>query len=150
MAVNDGLQPVTTTGWRAGLSNLVRKESGDWWRTRRWWQQALIWLLVVDGTMLSVMLSLKQVSESVGASNPAEDPRSVGLIIYAAMGGVFVALGGILNMQGEMLDEKKLGTAAWILSKPVARPAFVVAKLVANAAAQGVLLVVLPEWWTRR
>src|SRR5206468_4052074 len=36
------------------------------------------------------------------------------------------------------------GTAAWILSKPVARPAFILAKLVADALGSAVFILALP------
>ncbi len=145
MAANNAFQLVNESGWRAGLGNLLRKESRDWWGTRRWWMQALIWTLIVDGTLLSVLTTLRPASEMGAATNGQfEDLRSMGLMMYATMGGLFVALGGILSMQGEILDEKKLGTAAWILSKPVSRSAFVLAKLLANAASQWVLMIVVP------
>jgi ABC-2 type transport system permease protein len=45
--------------------------------------------------------------------------------------------------QGEIIDEEKLGTAAWILSKPVSRPAFILSKLFANAFNLLVVMVLL-------
>ncbi len=43
MAANNVFEGVTESGWRARFGNLLRKESRDWWGTRRWWSQALIW-----------------------------------------------------------------------------------------------------------
>lgn len=144
MAANSVFQPVTETGWRAGLSNLLRKEHRDWWGTRRWWLQTLIWTVVINGTLLSVLTTQPQPGDVSAAPNGQfEDVRRMGLLMYATLGGMFVALGGVLTMQGEIIDEKKLGTAAWILSKPVARTAFVLSKLLANAVNQFVLLVLL-------
>ncbi len=57
MAANNVFQPVNESGWRAGFGNLLRKESGDWWSTRRWWSQALIWGAVINGSLLSVLLT---------------------------------------------------------------------------------------------
>ena len=51
MANTQTLQPVTERGWRQGLANLMRKENDQWWRTRRWWVQSLLWLLVIYGTL---------------------------------------------------------------------------------------------------
>jgi len=52
-------------------------------------------------------------------------------------------LGIIVVMQGAILDEKKSGTAAWVLSKPVSRPAFILAKLAANTLAALLIMIVL-------
>jgi ABC-2 type transport system permease protein len=46
--------------------------------------------------------------------------------------GLFAAFGVCILMQGTIVGEKQSGTAAWILSKPVSRPAFVLAKLAGN------------------
>jgi ABC-2 type transport system permease protein len=44
-------------------------------------------------------------------------------------------------MQNEVVGEKRSGTAAWILSKPISRPAFLVAKLLADALGIAVTMV---------
>jgi ABC-2 type transport system permease protein len=46
-------------------------------------------------------------------------------------------------MQGTLIDEKKSGTAAWIMSKPASRTAFIVAKLVANGIALSLIIVII-------
>ena len=45
------LQPVKESGWRRGFANLLRKENGEWWHTRRWWTQSLLWLLIINGIL---------------------------------------------------------------------------------------------------
>ena len=37
MASATVLKPVKERGWRRGFTNLLRKENGEWWSTRRWW-----------------------------------------------------------------------------------------------------------------
>jgi ABC-2 type transport system permease protein len=66
----------------------------------------------------------------------------VNLVILA---GLFTPIGGIITMQGSIIDEKKSGTAAWILSKPVSRTAFIIAKLIANAVALIIVSIVI-QW----
>jgi ABC-2 type transport system permease protein len=46
-------------------------------------------------------------------------------------------------MQDAIIDEKKSGTAAWVLSKPVSRPAFVLSKLIANSVSALLIMIVL-------
>ena len=49
-----------------------------------------------------------------------------------------LAIGIIVVMQDAIIEEIQLGTAAWVLSKPVSRQAFLSAKLVASVV--GMLL----------
>jgi len=39
----------------------------------------------------------------------------------------------IIIAQDAIIGERQSGTAAWVLSKPVSRPAFILSKLVAGA-----------------
>lgn len=145
MAANSVFQPVNESGWRAGFGNLLRKESGDWWSTRRWWSQALIWGAVINGSLLSVLLTVGQLSDAErAAQDMSGGTLGMGLLMFSIMAGMFLALGAVLAAQGEILDEKKLGTAAWILSKPVSREAFMLSKLIANAFNMLVVMVLLP------
>ena len=36
-------------GWRMGLGSMLGKELAAWWKTRRWWLQCLVALLVLNG-----------------------------------------------------------------------------------------------------
>ena len=45
------------------------------------------------------------------------------MMIFAVASGLFGAIGTVIAMQGSLIDEKKSGTAAWIMSKPVSRTA---------------------------
>jgi ABC-2 type transport system permease protein len=138
MASNSILQPVTTRGWRAGFKNLFRKESRDWWGTRSWLVQAIIWTAILIG-ILAIVLS----AEADGGNGPSllSDRSATGLTVFFAMAGIALSIGTIIMGQEEVLDEKRSGTAAWILSKPVSRVAFIFAKVVANAI--GILLILV-------
>jgi ABC-2 type transport system permease protein len=138
MAANAELIPVHETGWRMGFANLLAKETGAWWRTRTWWVQALIWLLVLNG-MLAVMLW--GVPEEAGQEEDAGSPTlnalmaeapGRGLSIFIIMSGIALPIAALIVGQDALIDEKQTGTAAWVLSKPVSRPAFVLTKLLAH------------------
>jgi ABC-2 type transport system permease protein len=66
------------------------------------------------------------------------------LILYTIFGGLFVAVGVIIAMQGAVVGEKNNGTAAWVMSKPVSRPAFVLAKAIGNGAGLLFTAVLVP------
>ena len=51
----------------------------------------------------------------------------------------------VTTAQGAIVGEKQLGTAAWILSKPVSRSAFVLAKFLAYAVSFVILALLLPS-----
>lgn len=135
MASNSIFQPASGQGWRAGLGNMLRKELHDWWGTRSWIRQTLLWLAIVNGILATVLFSA-----------PARDPNEiltpdVGPILFFTIGGMALAIGTIILAQDEIIGEKKAGTAAWILTKPVSRSAFILSKLLANAL--GILVVMV-------
>jgi ABC-2 type transport system permease protein len=138
MAANADLLPVRESGWRMGFANLLRTELGAWWRTRTWWVQALIWLAILNG-MLALMLwgvPDEEVAEPGAAPGSADALMNTaptrGLFIFLIFGGIALPVAGLIVGQDALIEEKKSGTAAWVLSKPVARPAFVLSKLLAH------------------
>jgi ABC-type transport system involved in multi-copper enzyme maturation permease subunit len=132
MSGNSAFEMVSERGWRRGLSNLLGNEFSRWWRTRMWWIQSLIWVGMI-GFMLGAVLF----------SSPDFNIEE-GLMIYAIFAGMFPAVAVVIIMQGVLVGEKKDGTAAWVLSKPAARPAFILSKIVANSLGVLVTMVVLP------
>jgi len=124
------LVPSRNRGWRMGLGNMLAKEMGAWWRTRRWWGQCLVALLLLNG---SLALNL----------NGGQSIANAGLnfLTIAALG---VPVAAISLAQDSILGEKHSGTAAWVLSKPLRRPAFILAKLIAHGLGLLVAWVVLP------
>jgi ABC-2 type transport system permease protein len=123
MASNSVLQPVTARGWRAGFNNLFRKENRDWWGTRSWLVQAIIWTAILIGMLATVLFAETKGSDSLELQGGL---WVTGLIIFFAVGGIALSVGVIIMGQEEVLDEKRSGTAAWILSKPVSRVAFII------------------------
>jgi len=132
MPGNSAFEMVQERGWRRGLRNLLDNEFARWWKTRRWWGQCLIW-----GGIIGFMMG------AVVFGTPGFKLES-GLTVYAVFAGLFPTVGVVILMQGALVGEKKDGTAAWVLSKPVSRPAFILAKLAANGLGVLATMVVLP------
>lgn len=132
MSGNSDFILVNERGWRRGFKNLLDNEFARWWKTRLWWIQTLIWVGMI-GFMLGTML--------FGAP---DFNREDGLMIYAIFAGLFPAVAVIIIMQDVMVGEKKDGTAAWVMSKPAARQAFILSKVVANSLGVLVTMVILP------
>jgi len=115
---NEVFQLQEGSRWDRGLNNLLRAELGRWFATRRWWVQIIIWAAIIDLILIPMALDGAMGSELV--------------TIFNIFLGAFAAIGACIIMQGSIVGEKQTGTAAWVLSKPVARQAFVLAKLVSN------------------
>jgi ABC-2 type transport system permease protein len=64
--------------------------------------------------------------------------------LYALFSCLFPTIAIIIILQDAIIGEKESGTAAWILSKPVSRTAFVVAKLTAHSLGVLVTMTLLP------
>ena len=121
-------QPARERGWRRGLGNLLRGEYSAWFRSSRWWKHILVWFVAIN-VMMAIMII-------------ASDPPL--LIMYGIFGGMFVSFGVMIIMQQVLVREKQSGTAAWVLSKPVTRTAFVVSRLVINSIAILLTAVLVP------
>jgi ABC-type transport system involved in multi-copper enzyme maturation permease subunit len=124
------LVPSRERGWRMGLANMLTKENAAWWRTRRWWIQCLIALSILNG---SFALNMRN-----GSSLQA---NGLNFLMVAAVAAPFVAM---VVGQDSLLGERHSGTAAWVLSKPLRRSAFILAKLIANGLGLLATWVVLP------
>jgi len=116
-------------GWRMGLTSMLSKELAAWWRTWRGWVQCLVALLLLNGNMA---ISLKV------------SPVSSAALAFMMNLGLCVPLAAVSMAQDSILGEKHSGTAAWVLSKPLRRPAYVLAKLIALGLGLFVAWVALP------
>lgn len=132
---NSVFQPVVGEGWARGLGNLLRGELRSWWGTRKWWSLIIIWALAINGILFIVTLGMREEAMSM-----TDDALFELVMIYNIFSGIFAAIGVIVLMQSSVVGEKHSGTAAWVLSKPASRTAFILAKLVANAL--GVLVTI--------
>ncbi|HEX6256030.1 MAG TPA: ABC transporter permease subunit [Euzebyales bacterium] len=130
------LVPVTPTGRLGGYANLVGKELSQWWRTRLWWSQVLVWVILLNGVTTVVMLTEPGV--------PRGDLLREVTSTFLAMGAIAIGIGVVLTVQGAIVGEKELGTAAWVISKPVSRASFIVAKLVGHGVGFLVTALVVP------
>ncbi len=145
---NDVLQPVTTRGWRGGLANLLDHEHHLWWGGRKWLVQLLIWILLINGSVAFLgIAAIASRDDLKQAGAPELTPERIYMMeiqVFFQFASICTAVGAVISSQGAVIQEKQLGTAAWILSKPVSRSAFVVAKIIAHSFAFLALAVVTP------
>jgi ABC-2 type transport system permease protein len=120
---NSSMIPVLGAGWNRGLSNVLRGELKSWFSTRRWWVQIIIWAASVNLIFFIVALTAPKERVSMDTT----------LMLFHIFMGLAGPIGISILMQTVVVGEKRSGTAAWVLSKPVSRVAFIVAKLIANS-----------------
>lgn len=136
---NSALHPVVERGWRRGFRNLLRNENDLRWSRRRWLAPALIWIAILNGFVLLVALANAQDS-SMSPAAIASDCAQV----FVSIGALATAIGVVVGVQGSIVRERQLGTAAWVLSKPVSRRAFILAKLLSHGFTFLSLSLILP------
>lgn len=129
------LKPVAGSGWRGGLSNLLRKELDQWWGTKMWLIQLIIWVFVLIGVPTIIMVS---------EGPPTEAVLQEVIQTFLEIAAFAVSFGVIATVQGAIVGEKELGTAAWVMSKPASRPAFILAKTIAYMLGFAVTAILVP------
>lgn len=129
------LQPVAANNWWSGFGNLLTKELSQWWRTNLWWVQIIIWVFILDG-----------VSTIVALSEPLQGMSLLQEVVqtFLPMSVGAVAIGTVITVQGAIVGEKQLGTAAWVMSKPASRAAFILSKALAYALGFMITAVFVP------
>jgi len=116
-----GLQPAAPG--LGGFRNLVYKENREWLTGWSWLVHGVAWLLIVAGLPLVVGFIREQ------GGNAPQNVNEISVLLYFVMGSVATVIAVVAKTQSTIIGEKQLGTAAWVLSKPTSRKAFVLAKL---------------------
>ena len=135
--VSGRIQRVQEKGWRRGLGNLLKGEYSTWFKSSRWLKHLILWFSIIN-----VMMMIMIIATAEAAKDGNEGPPI--LLMYGIFGAMFVAIGVMIIMQQVLVAEKRHGTAAWVLSKPVTRTSFVVSRLVVNSVAILLTSVIVP------
>jgi ABC-2 type transport system permease protein len=130
-------QLVDEKGWRRGLGNLLQGEYSSWFKSSRWWKHLILWFSIINVMMLIMVIVAAAEAKDGGEGPPV-------LFMYGLFGGLFVAIGVMIIMQQVLVGEKRSGTAAWVLTKPVTHTAFVVSRLAVNSIAILLTSVIVP------
>jgi ABC-2 type transport system permease protein len=133
------LQPLSARGWRRGFANLLRKELGQWWGTKMWWIQLIIWVLLLNGVSAIMIVTEGQAGEMTTVGLLQEVVKT-----FLIMGATVIGIGVVTTVQEAIVGEKQSGTAAWVMSKPASRPAFILTKALAYALGFGVTAIIVP------
>jgi len=152
MASNVALHPTRNYRWFSGFGNIFSKENHLWWGTRKWLIQVAIWLVLINGIVLLISVILpnardyKQATQAMSSSEAAAvkaEFANQALSMFFIFSGMIAGAGVVIFAQDALIGEKRTGTAAWLLSKPVSRSAFLLAKLAADAIGIVVTIVIV-------
>ncbi len=127
----DDFQPVEAGGKFQGLGNLLRTEISRWRHSLSWWLQIFAILIFANGITFVAVLG-------------SGGDKSIGLMMFPLMSGMYVGLSAMTMVMGAIVKEKEEGTAAWVLSKPVTRVAFMSSKFITNCISMTLSLVFIP------
>ena len=78
LAARQGLLPARGESWLAGFGNMLAKELGEWFRTRRWLWQSLIWVIIIDGFVAFLLFVLPALASIMPALNRRRKQPSAG------------------------------------------------------------------------
>ncbi len=133
------LQTVSGRAQPRGFANLLRKELAAWTRTRTIWIQAGLWIVLLNGLLLLPLVLMRDLfTTELGGTFEAA------IEMFFNLSGLLPYAGVVILAHGAVIGERQLGTAEWVLSKPVSRSAFVLAKFSANALGMLVTAVTVP------
>lgn len=149
LAVRQGLLPARGGGWLAGFGNMFTKELGKWFHTRRWLWQLLIWVIIINGFAAFVLFVIPLLqangAQTVGMGDTSMiPPEAMGFYWAFPLMVMFGIVGAVILALDEIIQEKQSGTAAWIISKPAARSAFILTKLLSNLFGALIFILVIP------
>lgn len=128
----------------AGLGNLTGREAAAWWATGRWRLHTLVWTVLLAGLLVLMLWLLPAMLGDTEAGATISGDVGEAAIQFPELAAVVMAIGVVLLTQGILLDERRNGVLEWLLSKPVARPAVVLAKFLGQGSALVVTIALVP------
>lgn len=143
MSSSAELQMVVGNNHFRGFSNLLKRESKKSWTGRRILTQTMLWILLIDGLLAFSLFIMPTMTDPDGNLLFEDNPMQTSSEMFVGLCAVALAIGVIVMMQDAIIQEKQTGTAAWILSKPVSRFAFISAKFAAGTMVL-LFLMILP------
>lgn len=126
-------------GRMPGFGNMFKKELRSWFRTPR----GLI-LAVTNSALLAGLVALLAVALQFDPTGEARGQGAQFAVIVPQMLSGLLILSAVIACMGDVVEEKKSGTAAWILSKPASRVGFILSKAIAATLAVLSLGVLVP------
>jgi ABC-2 type transport system permease protein len=125
--------------WLAGAPVIFRKELGEWFRTRRFLVSAALTTLMLSSVPMLFFL------HEGGLHDGRVDSGYPGLLrAWTALSLTLASYLVVALVMGVMVKEEESGTAQWVLTKPVSRVGYVLAKYAATLLVVEIAVVLIP------
>jgi ABC-2 type transport system permease protein len=132
----------------------MRREQAKWWRSRRWWMQIALWLVLL-GAFSALMYATVAFEGRIPGMEMDDDDPALAEVIQADAGNFVInnltgiatslmSIAVIILTSGHIINELDRGITAWLLSKPTTRTAYVLAKVGPDALGFLVTMLVIP------
>ncbi|HMK46253.1 MAG TPA: ABC transporter permease subunit [Methanocella sp.] len=160
MTTESELRSTNYYGPFAGFRNMLQKENARWWNRKSLITQFIVWFVLLNALGICTMVGMAhihippaqtanpttldpnaQAAMENGISFPPDIIATTGMQIFFYMAGLLVYIGAVILGHDAILKERESCTAAWLLSKPVSRKAFMFSKLLTISA--GALAIIL-------
>ena len=98
----------------------------------------MLWIFIINGLM-AIIISTAEEDLEVG-----ETVVTASIEPFVGITAWFTSIGIAIVAMGAIVGEKRSGTAAWILSAPVSRPAFLLSKLLVIGIGSVATMIAIP------
>ena len=159
METDKTLESTGDRGWLTGFWNMLQKENARWWNTKSIIVKLIMWTLIINSLVAGSMYVTLQLAphgfdtngfaNNITSATATADSLNLwhqtvsagGLYVFFLIAGQTMFIGAVIFAHDSILKERESGTAAWLLSKPVSRKAFVLSKVLAQSF--GMLILIL-------
>ncbi|UCE12315.1 MAG: ABC transporter permease subunit, partial [Candidatus Heimdallarchaeota archaeon] len=133
MFKNENLKQLTFPKWNQGFNNLLRAELSRWFENKVFLIRLLLWCGFTNGMALLIWLQ---------APNVGREP----IFVFGIFAGLTSSIGITIITQESILGEIKSGAASWILSKPITRKSYILAKWIGNSIGATISMILVPTF----
>lgn len=133
MIKNKNLKHLTFPKWYQGLNNLFRAELSRWFEKKSFFVRLLIWCCFTNGMAILIWLQ---------ASNAGTES----IFVFGIFAGFTSSIGITIITQESIVGEIKSGAASWILSKPISRKSYILAKWIGNSIGATISMTLAPTF----
>ncbi len=131
MLKNKNLDQRSFSKWNQGFTNLFYTELSRWFEGKGFLTRLLLWCGFSNGMAVLIWLQAPNVG-------------SEAILVFGIFAGLTSSIGITIIMQETIVGEIKSGAASWILSKPITRESYILAKWIGNSIGSTISMIIAP------
>ncbi|MFX1284315.1 MAG: ABC transporter permease [Promethearchaeota archaeon] len=133
MYTNEKMEEKLSLNWTRGFDNQFRIELSRWFKGKKFVTHLLLWCGTINGLIQLLWLQSPHIETYLP------------IMLFSILEGLVPSIGIIILMQESIAGEIKTGTASWILSKPISRESYILAKWLGNLIGATVTMIIIPS-----